>query len=391
MKINQNYLNVGESYLFSTISTRIGAYLEQNPGADIIRMGIGDVTLPLCPAVTKALHAAVDEMGEKTTFRGYGPEQGYGFLKEAVRDRYAQRGVELAPDEIFIGDGAKSDIANFLDILGTDNTVMVPDPVYPVYLDTNIMSGRKVLFAKGSESNSFLPMPDASIEADLIYLCSPNNPTGSVYSHDQLKAWVDYATKRGGLILFDAAYECFVQDPSLPHSIFEIPGARSCAVEFCSFSKSAGFTGTRCSYTVVSDELEFGGVKLAKLWLRRQTTKFNGVPYIVQRGAAAVLSPEGQAQTKEQVAYYLNNAKTIRDTLRAKNVWFVGGENAPYIWMKCPDGMDSWQYFDLLLQKASLVGTPGAGFGPAGEGYFRLTAFGDKDRTREAMHRLEKL
>jgi len=248
-----------------------------------------------------------------------------------------------------------------------------------------------VLFAKGSESNSFLPMPDASIEADLIYLCSPNNPTGSVYSHDQLKAWVDYATKRGGLILFDAAYECFVQDPSLPHSIFEIPGARSCAVEFCSFSKSAGFTGTRCSYTVVSDELEFGGVKLAKLWLRRQTTKFNGVPYIVQRGAAAVLSPEGQAQTKEQVAYYLNNAKTIRDTLRAKNVWFVGGENAPYIWMKCPDGMDSWQYFDLLLQKASLVGTPGAGFGPAGEGYFRLTAFGDKDRTREAMHRLEKL
>lgn len=391
MKINGHYLELQDSYLFSTIAKKVAAFGESHPEAEIIRMGIGDVTLPLCPAVVEAMQKAVAEMGQKESFRGYGPEQGYDFLREAIADYYAGYGVSLELEEVFVSDGAKSDVGNILDIFAQDNQVLIPNPVYPVYLDTNIMAGRKVRYLQADESNGFLPMPDENVDADMIYLCSPNNPTGAVYNRQQLQAWVDYANQKQAVILFDAAYEAFIQDDSLPRSIYEIEGAKTCAIEFCSLSKTAGFTGTRCGYTIVPLALECGGTKLNRLWLRRQTTKFNGVPYIVQRGAAAVFSSEGQRQTKEAIAYYQKNAAVMAQTLQKMGVWFTGGTNSPYLWMKCPAGYSSWEYFDKLLEQAHVVGTPGVGFGENGEGFFRLTAFGDAEKTKEAMCRMEAL
>ena len=390
MKINSNFLNVKESYLFSDIAKRVNQYTAENPNAEIIRLGIGDVTLPLAPAVVTALQSACAEMGVKETFRGYGPEQGYDFLKESIRAYYEKKGVELENDEIFISDGAKSDLGNILDLFDKDNTVLIPDPVYPVYVDTNIMAGRKIVFMNANEENGFLPLPDKSADADIIYLCSPNNPTGAVYTKEQLKQWVDYANERGAVILFGSAYEAFVSEQGLPTSIYQIDGAKTCAIEFCSFSKTAGFTGTRCGYTVVPDSLIFESAKLRKMWLRRQTTKFNGVPYIIQRGAAAVFTDEGQAQIRANISYYMNNAATIADALSKAGIWFTGAKNSPYIWLKCPNGMNSWDYFDFLLKNAGVVGTPGEGFGKNGEGFFRLTAFNTHENTQKAVERILK-
>ena len=386
MKINENYLNLEESYLFSTVAKKVNEFIQNNPDKKVIRLGIGDVTLPLCKVVIEAMHKAVDEMAKKETFRGYGPEQGYDFLRENVQGYYKKRNVELELDEIFISDGAKSDLGNILDIFSKDNVILVPDPVYPVYVDTNIMAGRKVIFANANEENGFLPLPDNNQKADIIYICSPNNPTGAVYNREQLKKWVDYAIKNNAIILFDAAYECFISDESLPRSIFEIEGAKNCAIEFCSLSKTAGFTGTRCGYTIVPKLLG----KLNKFWLRRQTTKFNGVPYIIQRGAEAVFTEKGLDEIKENINYYKENAKIISETLDRCNIWHVGGKHSPYIWLKCPNNMKSWEFFDLLLEKIQVVGTPGSGFGKNGEGFFRLTSFGSKENTIEAMKRFEE-
>lgn len=388
MNINKNYLNLEASYLFSTIAKKVSEYSEANPDKNIIRLGIGDVTLPLCNAVVNAMKSAVEEMGVQETFRGYGPEQGYDFLKSAIRDYYAKHNVSLELDEIFISDGAKSDLGNILDILGTDNKVMVQDPVYPVYVDTNIMAGRKIVYSDSNESNGFLPMPDENVKADIIYLCSPNNPTGAVYTKEQLAEWIKYARKNNALILFDSAYEAFISDETLPRSIFEIEGAKECAIEFCSFSKTAGFTGTRCGYTVVPNALVYDDTKLNKLWLRRQTTKFNGVPYIVQKGAAAVFTEEGQKEIMKNIGYYKENARIITDALDKLGIWYTGGTNSPYIWLKCPNNMKSWEFFDYLLNNVQIVGTPGSGFGNNGEGYFRLTSFGSREKTVEAMDRL---
>ncbi len=390
MKINTNYNNLKESYLFSKIAKKVNEYSLANKEAKIIRLGIGDVTRPLCNAVTEAMKNAVIEMGDEKTFHGYGPEQGYSFLKDEIKNYYALNKIFLEEDEIFVSDGAKSDLGNILDLFDKNNTVLIPDPVYPVYVDTNIMAGRKIIYMNANEKNGFLPMPDENIKADIIYLCSPNNPTGAVYNRNQLEKWVEYAVKNNSLILFDAAYEAFIKE-DLPRSIFEIENAKKCAVEFCSFSKTAGFTGTRCGYTVVPKELIFEDCSLNKMWLRRQTTKFNGVPYIVQKGAAAVFSKEGQNQIKENIMYYADNAKMIAELLDRKDIFYTGGVNSPYIWLKCPKSMGSWEFFDYLLEKANIVGTPGEGFGKNGEGFFRLTAFGSKENTKEAVERLEKL
>ncbi|MBR6127837.1 LL-diaminopimelate aminotransferase [bacterium] len=387
MNINTNYDNLEQSYLFSTIAKKVNEYIKSNPDKKVIRLGIGDVTLPLCKAVTDALHKAVDEMGVQSTFRGYGPEQGYDFLREAVQGYYKYHSVDLELDEIFISDGAKSDLGNILDLFGTDNTILVPDPVYPVYVDTNIMAGREVKFVDANQGNEFLPMPDKNVKADIIYICSPNNPTGAVYDKAKLKEWIDYAISNEAIILFDSAYECFISDETLPRSIYEIEGAKDCAIEFCSLSKTAGFTGTRCGYTIVPKNLG----KLNKMWVRRQTTKFNGVPYIVQRGAEAVFSEEGQKEIKININYYKQNAKLISDTLKECGIWHVGGKHSPYIWLKCPNSMKSWEFFDYLLENAQIVGTPGSGFGKNGEGYFRLTSFGSYENTVEAMERFKKI
>lgn len=388
--INENYLNLKESYLFSLVAKKMREYSAENPDKKVIRMDIGDVTLPLPEAVISAMHRAVDEMGDSATFKGYGPEQGYPFFKQAIAGYYAANGVMLDDDEIFACDGAKSDLGNILDILGRGNRVMIPSPVYPVYVDTNIMDGREITFLPATFENSFTPLPPEGEKADIIYICSPNNPTGAVYTREKLRAWVDYARQNGSLILFDAAYEAFVTDRSLPRSIFEIDGAKECAVEFCSFSKTAGFTGVRCGYTVVPSALRFGGASLNKLWLRRQTTKFNGVSYIVQRGAQAVFSPEGQAQIGKNLDYYRRNARVISDALGKLSIKHCGGENSPYIWLECPFGMDSWEFFDYLLRSASVSGTPGEGFGEFGKGFFRLTAFSSFENTVEAMERFKK-
>ena len=396
--INDNYLELQDSYLFSTIARKVNEFVAANPDKKIIRMGIGDVTRPLVPAVTEAMHKAVDEMGKSETFRGYGPEQGYDFLHEAVQDYYKKMGVTLETDEIFISDGAKSDVGNITDIFGSENIVMIPDPVYPVYVDTNIMSGREIVYLDSNASNNFSPLPptDNDVCPDLIYLCSPNNPTGAAYSKEQLAKWVEYAKENHAIILYDAAYECFISNPTLPRSIFEIEGAKECAIEFCSLSKTAGFTGTRCGYTIVPKALkgqDSNGeeVVINKLWLRRQTTKFNGVPYIIQRGAAAVFTEEGQKQVKENVAYYAENARIIADTMKECGITYYGGDNSPYIWLECPNNMKSWDFFDYLLNEIAVVGTPGAGFGNNGEGYFRLTAFGNRENTQEAMERFKTL
>lgn len=391
VKTNANYRNLKENYLFAEIDARVNRYAAENPEKDIIRLGIGDVTLPLCGAVINALHAAVGEMGSADTFRGYGPYRGYGFLLEAIRGYYRKKGVNLETDEIFVSDGAKSDVGNILDIFSADNTVMIADPVYPVYVDTNIMDGRTVFFADSCEENGFLPPPPEDKKPDIIYICSPNNPTGSVYGREQLKQWVDFANANGSVILFDAAYEAFVSDPQLPTSVFEIPGAETCCIEFCSLSKTAGFTGTRCGYTVIPRELTACGDKIGELWLRRQSTKFNGVSYIVQRGAEAVFSEEGQKQIAENIAVYRKNAKIITDALDGLGISYTGGKHSPYIWMKCPGGIGSWEFFDLMLKKANVVGTPGAGFGGNGEGFFRLTAFNNERNTREAMRRIKSI
>ena len=389
MKTNTNYQNIADSYLFSTVAKKVNEFAAKYPDKKIIKLGIGDVTLPLCKEVVKALKNASEEMGIKESFHGYGPEQGYEFLKTKLQKYYETHGVNLDNDEIFISDGAKSDLGNILDLFAVDNTVLVPDPVYPVYVDTNIMAGRKVVYIDANADNNFLPLPDKSIKADIIYICSPNNPTGAVYNKEQLKAWVDYAKENKSVILFDAAYECFITDEELPRSIFEIEGAKSCAIEFCSFSKMAGFTGTRCGWTVVPKELENG--LLNKMWLRRQTTKFNGVPNIVQRGAEAVFSEVGQKEIQENLNYYKENAKIISDVLKKHNIWHIGGQHSPYIWLKCPNNMKSWEFFDYLLENIQVVGTPGSGFGRNGEGYFRLTSFGRRENTKEAVERMDKL
>ena len=389
MKMNHHYEEISQSYLFSTVAKKAADFQKKYPDREMIKLSIGDVTLPLAGAVIKALHGAVDEMGKAETFRGYGPEQGYAFLQEAIARYYAGHGVQLDPNEIFVSDGAKSDLGNILDLFDQDNVVLVPDPVYPVYVDTNVMAGRKVLYAPANEENGFLPMPDDSVKADIIYLCSPNNPTGAVYTREQLAQWVAYARKNDAILLFDAAYECFVTDPALPRSIFEIEGAKECAIEFCSFSKIAGFTGTRCGYTVVPMAIEREGMSPNKMWLRRQTTKFNGVPYIVQRGAAAVFTEDGMAEIQHNLDYYRANAKVIAGALDECNVWYCGGKNSPYIWMKCPGGMDSWTFFDWLLETTGVVGTPGVGFGSCGEGFFRLTAFGNAEKTKIAAERVK--
>lgn len=389
MKTNTNYQNIADSYLFSTVAKKVNEFAAKYPDKKIIKLGIGDVTLPLCKEVVKALKNASEEMGIKESFHGYGPEQGYEFLKTKLQKYYETHGVNLDNDEIFISDGAKSDLGNILDLFAVDNTVLVPDPVYPVYVDTNIMAGRKVVYIDANADNNFLPLPDKSIKADIIYICSPNNPTGAVYNKEQLKAWVDYAKENKSVILFDAAYECFITNEELPRSIFEIEGAKSCAIEFCSFSKMAGFTGTRCGWTVVPKELENG--LLNKMWLRRQTTKFNGVPYIVQRGAEAVFSEVGQKEIQENLNYYKENAKIISDVLKKHNIWHIGGQHSPYIWLKCPNNMKSWEFFDYLLENIQVVGTPGSGFGRNGEGYFRLTSFGSRENTKEAVERMDKL
>ncbi len=399
-KINENYRKLPGSYLFTEIARRVTAYGQKNPDKRLIRLGIGDVTRPLAPAVISAMHAAVDEMGTMEGFRGYGPEQGYDFLRQAIAEYdYQARGAEIAPDEIFISDGAKSDCGNIGDIFGVDNVVAVCDPVYPVYVDTNAMAGRageyseavgrwsNLVYMPCTAENGFAPaLPESKV--DLIYLCFPNNPTGAVATREQLQAWVDYAESRGAVILFDSAYEAFISDPSIPHSIFEIEGARRCAIEFRSFSKTAGFTGNRCAYTVVPRDLERGGASLNTLWNRRQTTKFNGVPYVVQRGAQAVYSDAGRAQVRETIAFYQNNARVIQAGLAGAGLTVSGGENSPYVWAKTPHGMGSWAFFDLLLQQAGVVTTPGAGFGPSGEGYIRLSAFGGAEDTAEAVERI---
>lgn len=389
MKINDNYLRLKESYLFSIIARKVTEYKGANPGKEVVSLGIGDVTLPLAPVVVEAMQNAVLEMGKAETFRGYAPEQGYSFFRKTIAAYYAAKGVELSEGEVFVSDGAKSDLGNILDIFSTENTVLIPDPVYPVYVDTNIMAGRNIVYLDGSEANNFLPLPDWNIKADIIYLCSPNNPTGAVYSMEQLAEWVAYAREHNSVILFDSAYEAFIQDKALPTSIYQIDGARECAIEFCSLSKTAGFTGIRCGYTVVPMDLVRGGTPLNKLWLRRQTTKFNGVAYIVQRGAEAVFTPEGLRQTKASVEYYMENARMIAETLTDLGIWFTGGKNSPYIWLKCPGGLSSWEFFDMLLEKCGIVGTPGAGFGRNGEGFFRLTAFGSRENVIRAMERLE--
>ena len=392
MNMNLHYAEVEESYLFSTVAQKVNAFAAAHPEKEIIRLGIGDVTKPLCPAVIERMHQAVDEMGDAATFRGYGPEQGYDFLRQAIAQYYrTTANVQLEDNEIFVSDGDKSDIGNLLDLFSVDNTVLIPDPVYPVYVDTNTMAGRKILYANATEENGFLPLPDPAVHADLIYLCSPNNPTGAVYNREQLKAWVDYANEQGAIILFDSAYESFIVDDELPRSIYEIEGAKSCAIEFCSLSKTAGFTGTRCGYTVVPHALERQGMSLNAMWLRRQTTKFNGVAYIVQRGASAVFAEPGLSQCRQNLDYYRENARIIAQGLTDLGLWFTGGKNSPYLWLKCPNGMDSWAFFDLLLEQVNVVGTPGSGFGKNGQGFFRLTAFGNREKTAEAVERMKAL
>ncbi|MCL2556532.1 MAG: LL-diaminopimelate aminotransferase [Firmicutes bacterium] len=389
MKLNNQHQKLKENYLFSNIAKKVNEFNKYNSHVKLIKLGIGDVTRPLVPSVIKAMQEAVLHMGDASTFKGYGLEQGYLFLREAIKNYYLIKGAKICEDEIFISDGAKSDIGNILDLFDKNNIVLIPDPVYPAYLDTNIMAGQNVIFLKAAESNEFLPMPDKNIKADIIYLCSPNNPTGAVYTKDQLKIWVDYAIKNAAVILFDSAYEAFIDDKNLPTSIMQIEGAKKCAIEFCSFSKTAGFTGVRCGYTVVPKELKREGQSLNKMWLRRQSTKFNGVSYIVQKGAEAVFSQKGQKQIKENIDYYKQNAKIICDCLNQLDIYHCGGINAPYVWLKC--GMDSWEFFDFLLNNAAIIGTPGAGFGEMGEGYFRLSAFSTRDSTIEAMNRLLKI
>ena len=375
-KLNEHYQDLKESYLFAEIAHRVAAYEAEHPDAKIIRLGIGDVTLPLGDLAIKGLHEGVDAMATAETFKGYGPEQGYAFLRDAISAYYARNGISVDAADIFISDGAKSDTGNISELFDNDNVILIPDPVYPVYVDSNIMNGKKVTYLSGNAENNFLPMPDPSVHADIIYLCSPNNPTGAVYNKEQLKEWVDYALNNHAVILFDSAYEAFISDPELPRSIYAIEGAKQCAIEFCSLSKTAS-NGQEMS--------------LHAMWNRRQSTKFNGTSYIIQKGAAAVFTEEGMAQCRENIAYYQENARIIADTLTRRNIRFFGGVHSPYIWFECPDGMESWEFFDYLLNNAQVVGTPGAGFGENGKNYFRLTSFNNHENTIAAMKRFEHL
>lgn len=403
VKINDNYLKLPGSYLFSTIAKKVNRYTADNPDKKVIRLGIGDVTQPIAPALIEALHGAVDEMGCAETFHGYAPDLGYAFLRETIAaSDYEARGCEIAADEIFVSDGAKSDCGNIQEIFSEDARIAVCDPVYPVYVDSNVMAGRtgeydeatgkwsRVIYMPCTAENHFIPqLPEET--PDLIYLCVPNNPTGTTLTREQLKVWVDYANETGAVILYDAAYEAYISQEEVPHSIYEIEGARTCAIEFRSFSKNAGFTGVRLGFTVIPKDLVRDGVMLHSLWARRHGTKFNGAPYIVQKAGASVYSPEGKAQLKDQVAYYMRNAKVIYDGLEEAGCEVYGGINAPYIWLKVPSGMTSWEFFDCLLEEAGVVGTPGSGFGPSGEGYFRLTAFGTYENTAEAVERMKNM
>lgn len=402
IKINENFLNLQNSYLFSTIAKKVAKYTEENPSKKVIKLGIGDVTRPIVPACIEAMHKAVDEIGTSEGFRGYGPEQGYDFLRKAIVDNdYKSRGIDIQIDEIFVSDGAKCDCGNIVDIFAKENKVAITDPVYPVYLDTNVMSGRSgkyneksgiyenIVYMPVTAENNFVPeLPKEKV--DLIYLCFPNNPTGTVLTKDELKIWVDYAKENEALILFDAAYEAFVTEKNVPHSIYEIDGAQEVAIEFKSFSKTAGFTGVRCAYTVIPKKIKINETLLNNLWNRRQCTKFNGVPYITQRAAEATYTKEGKEQIKENIKYYIENAKIIKKGLNEAGFITYGGVNSPYIWLKVPEGMTSWEFFDNLLEKANVVGTPGSGFGPHGEGYFRLTAFGTKENTQKAIERIKE-
>lgn len=390
MKVNRNFDNLVPNYLFAEIAKRVNEYCSANPDKKVIKLGIGDVTLPLPKIAVEALKKGANDLGNKETFKGYPDYEGYEFVRKAVSDYYNTFGVKVDPSEILITDGAKSDSGNIGDIFDKDNTVLVTDPVYPVYVDSNIMAGRKIIYADSNESNGFCAMTNEDVKADIIYLCSPNNPTGSAYSYDQLKTWVDYANKNDAIIIFDAAYEAFITDDS-PRSIFAVEGARTCAIELCSLSKTAGFTGTRCGYTIIPKELERDGKNIYKLWYRREATKFNGVSWPVQCAAAAVLSEEGQKEFKENISYYQENAKIIASAMDELGIYYTGGKNSPYIWLKCPNGMGSWEFFDYLLENANVVGTPGEGFGKNGEGYFRLTSFGDRENTIEAVRRIKEL
>ena len=395
-KLNENYLKLNANYLFSEIARRVAAYQEAHPDKNIVRLGIGDVTLPLSEKVTESLADASNEMGDARTFKGYGPDYGYTFLQDAIVNYYKSNGVTVDRDEVFVSDGAKSDTGNIGDLFDQDNIVLIPDPVYPVYVDTNTMAGRKITYIQATAENNFLPLPDESQHVDIIYICSPNNPTGAAYNKEQLKIWVDYAIRNDAVILYDSAYECFISDPNLPRSIFAIEGARKCAIEFCSLSKTAGFTGTRCGYTVVPKELCFkvstGETQSVNaMWKRRQSTKFNGVPYIVQKGAAEVFTPEGMKQCRANIAYYQENARLIGDLLTEKGIRYFGAVNSPYIWLECPNHMESWEFFDKLLNEIQVVGTPGAGFGKNGTYFFRLTGFGSREATLEAIKRLRTI
>lgn len=391
MTPNTNYANLKDSYLFYNIAQKTKSYLEANPDNHLYRMGIGDVSLPLCDAVINALHEAVDDQAVKENFHGYMPECGAPFLRKAIADYYAVNGVNVSADEVFVSSGASDELGDILDLFDKDSSALVIEPAYPAYVDANIMAGRNIIHLASGEENGFLPEPDESTVADIIYICSPNNPTGAVFSRNQLQAWVDFANEKGSVILFDAAYEAFIEDESLPHSIFELDGAETCAIEICSLSKTAGFTGTRLGYTVIPKRLIRNGMSLNGMWVRNRTTKTNGVSYIIQKGGAAVFTPEGQEQIHNNIQIYKNNAKVLTEALDELGIWYTGGKNAPYIWLKCPNGMGSWEFFDYLLNEVQVVGTPGEGFGACGEGYFRFSTFGSPEDTKEAARRLVKL
>ena len=391
VKPNMYYNELKDSYLFYNIAQKTRTYVENHPGVKLLRMGIGDVSLPLCDAVIKALHEAVDDQASKSSFHGYMPECGAPFLREAIVKYYAKRGISLSAEEIFVSSGASDELGDVLDLFDRSNQVLVIEPAYPAYVDANVMAGRKIMYLVSGEENEFLPEPNEKTEADIIDICSPNNPTGAVFSRSQLQAWVNYANKRGSIILFDAAYEAFIEDEILPHSIFELDGAETCAIEICSFSKTAGFTGTRLGYTIIPKALKRNGMNMNEMWVRNRTTKTNGVSYIIQKGGAAVFSEEGQKQIHENIQIYKKNAKVLMQALDQLGIWYCGGKNAPYIWMKCPRGMKSWEFFDYLLQEIQVVGTPGEGFGACGEGYFRFSTFSSPEDTKEAAKRIVKL
>ncbi|MBO4627476.1 MAG: LL-diaminopimelate aminotransferase [Lachnospiraceae bacterium] len=388
---NMNYGNLKDSYLFYNISQKVKAYQSAHPGEHLYRMGIGDVSLPLCDVVIKALHEAVDDQSDASRFHGYMPECGAPFLRETIAAHYNARGVNLTPEDVFVSSGASDELGDILDLFDRGGSSLIIEPAYPAYVDANVIAGRKIIHLPSGRDNGFLPEPDDSAVADLIYLCSPNNPTGAVFDREKLTKWVNFANEHGSIILFDAAYEAFIEDPALPRSIFEIPGARTCAIEICSLSKTAGFTGTRLGYTVIPRDLVRNGMNLNDMWIRNRTTKTNGVSYIIQKGGAAVFTEEGQRQIQENLRVYKNNAAVITQALDKVGIWYCGGKNSPYIWLQCPDGIDSWSFFDLLLNEIQVIGTPGAGFGACGEGYFRFSMFGSPEDTKEAARRIEAL